>query len=333
MNDEERFLREPPRVEEEKITARKRVEAKLLRRDAELRGFGAIRERLAAAGKDATAAYRALLGERDALAGELRTLRGPIEAPGAGAGVERSLLARAIAAAEFDRNLGRFGFGSAGFVQMPRATTGVSVVPGGPYISGKIVTTNLFPAGNVSFDGRLSAGPESIPPDQYDPTVQYFWLQNWSYLVPFPAPSVTSHFTYRFPVYAQANVFRDSGNATFMSFVSVGETANLLPGQNVTVDTDAGWPLVADLTQPAQLYNGSYGEVFVDVPGLRSCEVGAGQTPGVAIVVGAAVGLSMLSDLTLFFPSLGDCSIVPGQSGQTVGRIEYSFAPRFVAKP
>jgi hypothetical protein len=333
--------REAPGIDAGRITERKLFEAELFCRDAELREFGAMRERLVAARQDATAIYREILARRDALAAELRKLRASTPTTGAerpaGARPGESLLALPIASAKFNANLGRFGFGFSGLVQMPPATVGVSVVPGGPYISGEIVTISLGAAGNIMFDGTLHAGPDSIPPNQYNPAIQYFWLRNWSYLVPFPAPSVTSTFTYRFDVYAQANVFRDSGNANFMSFVSVGETANLLPGQNVTVDTDAGWPIVADLTQPTTtngLYNGSYGFVDGQVTVQRSFAVGAGHTPGVAIVVGAVAGLSMLSDLRLFFPSLGESAIVPGQAGgATIGRIEYSFFPQLVARP
>jgi hypothetical protein len=44
---------------------------------------------------------------------------------------------------------------------------------------------------------------ESISPNEYDPTINYFWVHNWKYLIPFPPPTATSRLTYRFDVYAR----------------------------------------------------------------------------------------------------------------------------------
>jgi hypothetical protein len=69
--------------------------------------------------------------------------------------------------------------------------------------------------------------------------------------------------TYRFDVHVRAQVFLDGSEGTFMSFVSVGETANLTPGQDVVAGTGAGWPLIHDLSEPTlehgSAYKGPYG--------------------------------------------------------------------------
>jgi hypothetical protein len=119
-------------------------------------------------------------------------------------------------------------------VQLGAATDGVSVVPEDTEftnISGEIVTSELQEFGRVGFRVKglqlLRTGHTNvIPPEHLKPMVQHWWLRNWSYLVPFPAPPTQSVLTYRFNVlviYAPA--------ATFMSFVSVDETANLAPAR------------------------------------------------------------------------------------------------------
>lgn len=101
----------------------------------------------------------------------------------------------------------------------------------------------------MSFSGNLAVGPDAIAPDQYDPKINYFWIRNWKYLIPFPPPTAPSRFTYRFDVYAFIGLL-NAGDGSVMTFVSLGETSNLTTGTNVTVGIDGGWPLVVDLADP-----------------------------------------------------------------------------------
>jgi hypothetical protein len=74
------------------------------------------------------------------------------------------------------------------------------------------------------------------------------------------APPSQSVLTYRFNVLVIAQVYLYAPAATFMSFVSVGETANLAPGQKVAVTTGVGWPLIHNLAEPdIPRYDGQYG--------------------------------------------------------------------------
>jgi hypothetical protein len=304
----------------------------------QVRNFGQVRDRLSAAGKDADAYYRNMQARRDQVLAALKKARTETIQPNVND--QRlpphrhgeSLLARTIAPARFISGLG-FGFGTSGFVQTAPASEGINIVGQGKYpTSGEIQTIPGSYPGDVAFGGGLSVGPDEIPTNQYDPTINYFWLHNWKYLIPFPPPTVTSHFTYSFQTYVEADVFLNSGPANLMSFVSVGETANLTTGNDVVVNIDAGWPLVADLTQPGPLYNGHYGHIDGQVVTVqRSFIVPAGHVPGVAVVVGVIGALAMMSgfDFT-FFESGSDISI---GSQNTTGRVAYSYEPQIVAEP
>ena len=76
------------------------------------------------------------------------------------------------------------------------------------------------------------------------------------------------------------------------------------------MNTDVGWPLVADLSQPdlanGSLYNGSYGSVRGQVAVQRSFVVGAGQLPAVALVLGVVSSQAMQTEVRLDFPGQGD---------------------------
>lgn len=135
-----------------------------------------------------------------------------------------------------------------------------------------------------------------------------------------------STFTYSFDVSVYADIFLLGGPVTLMSWVSLGEAPNFT-GQDVTPDIDGGWPLNADLTQPAPLYNGSYGSVSGQVTVKRSFTVQGGQTPAVAIVVGTVTCQAMQTEVRLDFPSLGDSYIAPG-SDNISGRINFNYAPQ-----
>ena len=77
-----------------------------------------------------------------------------------------------------------------------------------------------------------------------------------------------------------------------MSFASVGEAPSASPTSHIDVNIPAGWLLIADLADPSDFYNGSYGFKSGSLSVERTFEVGAGRTPAVAIVVGFVVRLT-----------------------------------------
>lgn len=328
---------QPPEIDITALQERKLLEAELFSLDAQARHFGRIRDRLAVGGNDSVAHLRQMQARRDELSQTLRRLGSVGLSPpagGSGSPFQRPgepLLALPVTPARFIRDLGVFAFGTSGVVQMAPASEGVNVVAQGRHPSeGEITTVPGSYPGSVTYSGILRVGPESIPPDQYDPTINYFWLRNWRYLIPFPAPTVESRFTYRFDVYARTSVFFGGGEGQVMAFVSLGETANLTTGSTVTVNIDGGWPLVADLTEPADFYNGHYGFVDGSVSVQRSFMVGANRVPGVAVVVGAVGALSMMTEVRLTFAEYSSISV--GSQNMT-GRVAYSYEPVLVASP
>ena len=258
--------------------------------------------------------------------------------PTARARLDESLLARPISPASFDLGLGIYALGSSGFVQMAPASEGTNVVAEGQFpSSGEMMTVPGGYPGDVMFDGLLQVGPDELPAGQtYDPTIDYFWLRNWKYLIPFPPPSGLSLLTYRFNVYAFFGINFPGGHGNVMSFVSLGETPNLTTGTNVTIGIDAGWPLVADLNQQTPSYNGHYGYIDGQLTVQRSFMVGAGHVPGVAVIVGAVCGLAMGSEVALYFPGAGYSNIgisspdPVSRTAYSIGRVEYSYEPRLV---
>ena len=328
---------QPPVVETGDMIRRKRLEAELLSLDRQVRTFDRVRDQLTAASQDPSSFYRQLQTRRAALIKDLK-------APSAGPPpskikklapipeFSKSLLTRQIAAARFNAGVGIFGFGTSGYVQAAPAEDDVNVVPQGKYpISGEIYDVPGAYPGSVMFDGALGVGPDEIDPSQYDPTVAYYWLRTWKYLIPFPPPTGRSDLTYRFDAYALVSLLM-GGIGQLMSFVSLGETADLMQGVNVTVNIDGGWPINADLSQPTETYNGSYGYIDGSTTVQRTFEVGAGNVPGVAIVVGVAVGLPMQSSLDLYSPGIGYSSITIGADDWD-GRIAYSYEPQLVLEP
>lgn len=326
--------RREPEVDIAGLQERKLLEAELFSLDLRARQFGRIRDRLEAYGKDATAQYCTMLARRDEISRKLGRPESPPSQPIHVGGSpfqkpDDTLLSLPITPPWFIRDLGVFGFGTTGYVKMASAKEGVNVVAHGPHPSeGEIEPLPDSQGGSVTYSGTLHVGPESAPPDQFDPTISYFWLRNWKYLVPFPPPTVESRFTYQFDVYARTAVVFGGGEAMAMAFVSLGESANLLAGTDVTVNIDAGWPLMADLTQPASHYDGHSGFVEGRVTVQRSFMVSKG-VPGIAIVVGAVGALSMMSEVRLGFAQYPYITV---GSPNVIGRISYSYEPVRVAE-
>jgi hypothetical protein len=337
MNNEVHLSHRPPEIDLRNLQKRKRFEAELFSLDTQIRNFAQLRDRLSATGKDGDAFYRKLLARRDQIAAGLKQVRTGVVSNFKNPQLlsnrlDSSFLDRPIAPASFASELGVFRFGTSGVVQAAPASEGVNVVAEGQYpTSGEIQTSGGAYPGDVTFFGVLDVGPEELnSQDQWDPTINYFWLHNWKYLIPFPPPTDTSLFTYRFDVYARFAVFSEALAATAMSFVSVGETANLTTGNDVAVDIDCGWPLMYDLTKPGPLYNGSYGVIEGWATVQRSFIVARDHVPGVAIVVGAVGALAMGSRVNFSFG--GDSSIAFGSQNWT-GRVAYSYEPQLAAHP
>jgi hypothetical protein len=327
---------QPPNVDLAGLQERMLLEAELMTRESELRNFQVVRDRLAAFGRDANGAYRQILAQRDAVAAKLREVRTPPSEPSKIVLPRRelALVEAPIAAANFRLPIvdGIPGFGYSGFVQAGPLSEGSHVLPAGD-ITGDISTTRLGSPSYVMFSGLPNVGPDEIPPDQYDPTIRYFWLHNWQVLVPFPPPSAPSHLTYQFNVGVEFEVFGGS-IGTLMSFVSVGETANLTGP--VAITTDVGWPVIADLSQPTDSYNGSYGSFSGQTTVQRTFAVGADRVPAVAIAVGAVVGLPMQASVQLSFvndSSIGIYGSTDYQGDYVGGKIAYHVNPEWVLEP
>lgn len=312
----------------------KLLQATLMTCNRQLGNFTPLRDRLGASGQDANAAYRRIESRRDQALAELKKLMPPAASISSRARTlppGSSVLSFPVSPVIFRPP--NWGLGYSGFVQMGRPYEGIDVIPQGKYpTTGSIYSVALDEnTSAITFDGDLSVGPASLPANQYSPDLDYFWIHNWTYLVPFPAPVVLSTFTYSFDVTALADIHLLGGPVTLMCFASIGETANFT-GQDVPVTTDAGWPLDADLTQPnatgGNLYNGSYGSLTGQVTVQRSFTVGAGETPAVAVVLGAVSCQAMQTEVRLDFPSLGDSYIYPS-SNSVSGRIDFNYSPQW----
>src|SRR3954453_24229028 len=110
------------------------LEAELFARDAQLRTFTPLRDRLAASGHDANAAYRNMQSRRDNLAAQVAKLTpAPACLPATAPGPVRPgtlLLSLAIAPARLITGFGPW-FGTSGSVQIGRAQEGINVTPHG----------------------------------------------------------------------------------------------------------------------------------------------------------------------------------------------------------
>ena len=334
MSTEAARLARIPTVIQTGLKELKLLQATLMTCDRQLGNFTPVRDRLAASGQDANAAYRRIESRRDQALAELKKLTPPpatISSPARTLPPGSSILSLPVAPVVFRPPI--WGLGYSGFVQMGRPYEGIDVIPQGKYpTTGSIYSVALDENSSaITFDGDLAVGPASVPANQYSPDLDYFWIHNWTYLVPFPAPVLTSTFTYSFNVTALADLLLMSGPVTLMCFASIGETANFT-GQDVPVTTDAGWPLDADLTQPnatgGNLYNGHYGSLTGQVTIQRSFTVSGGQTPAVAVVLGAISCQAMQTEVRLDFPSLGDSYIYPASSNGVPGRIDFTYWPQ-----
>lgn len=327
-----------PGVDATAMLERKRLEVELFGVAGQLRTFAQIRERLVADGKDPSVFYRQLQARREKLLaalGQPRSEPGPTQAVGPQVQAVRPdqpLQIRPVSPPRFEPKLGGLHFGSSGTVQVAPASEGANVVAHGKFPhAGEIVTIPGSDPGAVVFGGEFGVGPDQIPPDGYDPSLGYVWLRNWQYLIPFPPPPGLSRLTYRFEVFAYVNLHLIGDAGEVLSFVGLGETPQLMTGTNVTAGIDGGYPLMADLAQPAPHYNGHYGSLTGQVVVQRSFMVGAGHVPGVAVVVGAAALLPMMSELALFFEGTG-YSGINIFSQNTLGRVEYSYEPQLVSE-
>jgi hypothetical protein len=324
----------PPDVDAAKMIDRKRLEAELLSVEGQLRRFGRIRDRLVAAGRDPILSYQALQERRGEVAVALKRSRAELQPSPDVADPQpsfhppkESLLSRPIAAARFDGARGIFDMGTAGLVQLAPAAENLDIVPHGQYpSSGEIRTVPGSYPGGVGFAGEPMVGPDAIPVNQYDPSINYFWLHSWKYLIPFPPPTGLSRFTYRFNVNASLSLFGGAEGFVWC-FVSLGETPTLTQGTDVTVNIDGGWPLQIDLEDV------TYGQYYGSGSTVqRSFLVGAGNVPGVAVVVGVICGLAMQSETNLWFPT-GFSGIEIATENGIGGQVAYTYQPQLVIHP
>ncbi|TMJ05435.1 MAG: hypothetical protein E6G97_03290 [Alphaproteobacteria bacterium] len=298
------------------------VEAELSGCQAQLNNFAPIRERLVAGGQDAAAAYRLLVSRRDTLAKKLGGLWKKLgSTPQRGPHLPMGDLLSLPLDPGWIRGT-QIGLGYSGYTQMPALQEGISVIPPGRYVSGELTTTELG-SGYVNFEGWPSVGPDQIAPNLYDPSIRYFWLRNWHTIVVFPAPVVNCDFTYQFRANAWTTLYHGADPGVLMAFVSVGETANYV-GQQVAVNADGGWPWNLDLSQLTGFRGSVQGQ---EVTVRRTLYVRAGQRPAVAIVIGAAVGLPMMTDLRIGFWGGATLSLY---EGNVAGRVAFSYRPQLV---
>lgn len=205
-------------------------------------------------------------------------------------GLDESLLSPPIVSGPLHAGGAVSGLGYSGYAPTGQAREGISAKIGGSLATGSIFTTNLG-YGEVGFNGNLIAG--NFDDESGDATFKYFWIRNWSFLIPFPAPAISSMFTYRFGAQTWFDLSIKGAEAQLLSFVSLGETANLLPGQNLPISADGGWPVIADPHQVTSTYNGLFGQITGKVAVQRSFAVAAGQTSAILVVVGAIVATSI----------------------------------------
>lgn len=257
------------------------VRASLMNHDAQLRNFTPMRDRLVASGEDPNAKYREIQSARDRLAAEWKNL-GPTASPllsPALPGTSATSLPIAV-----PRVLGGPGLapwlGYSGTVRMPPAQELENQWPDPYGVSGVIgtLTDGLLPNAGVLFTADLRTRAKAE-----------LWLHTWQYLILFPRPVVQSVLTYSFGMGVQVDLMGGFGSATFLSFLSLGETPNLTL-EGITVHHD-GFPLITNFDHAPPEAGG------LNV--TRSFHVGAGELPAVGVVVGVAAGLSEYSEIYL----------------------------------
>ena len=251
------------------------VRAALIHHDEQLRHFAPLRDRLVALGQDANAEYLEIQSERDKLWAKWKKLAptaSPVSFPALPGGVS----SLPLVALQFGGPGGLSPwFGFSGSVLMGPAQEGDNQIP--PGVSGSIDTLSggLLSNGSILFAGDLLTSNEAA-----------VWLHNWTYLIVFPPPVVTSVITYSFGVGVQVELLGGQGAATFLSFIALGEAANFT-GQEISVNND-GYPLVANLGAPM-----IRGVLNVQ----RSFLVKGGEVPAVALMMGVATALSANSEI------------------------------------
>ncbi|HKS26756.1 MAG TPA: hypothetical protein VJS44_03005 [Pyrinomonadaceae bacterium] len=300
----------------ERDNEKRLVEAELLQRSHQLRNFERFKYNLITSGEDYAAAHKRLSAEREKLAESLRALNDAVIIDTGGTFVDshHELVAPRLG---FPGE-GPFVFGTEGCVALPRASDGVSVVPDRSKTFGEIRTTELGPLGSITFRSEDPTGQEIGLGVTSGFEVEQVWLRNWRCVVLFPCTTAESYLNYKFTVNVRANLFSEAGGI-IMSFTSIGEEPNASPTSNIVVNTDAGWPLIADLDEASESYNGHYGFKEGSVTVNRTFKVAAGRTPAVAIVVGFVVRLTA-GRLRLTF---ADDSHI----GFTNGRVCYRYTP------
>lgn len=297
--------------------------ARVLHRASQLRNYDRIAHRLTATGRDIEGLYHKLdTDRRDALeATEPNAESMPVVHPVTHSGLYDLTT-------PFLGSQGELVMGSQGFVRIPPASNGISVTPGAASTSGEFEMLELGQRGGILFSGYLQAeGPG-------DPEDLQVWLRNWRYVVPFPCTPSRAHLTYTFKV---TTTFRiggaDVADGTIMSFVSVGEQPAFGAGVEIDVNEDAGWPVVADLTQPvvsesgAIDYNGFFGVLSGETIVQGKFSVLAGNTPAIGVVVGA---IALISSGSCLFRFHGGSRIIPSSADGLPGIAQYQYQPILV---
>jgi hypothetical protein len=199
----------------------KLLETELLSREAQLRNFTPLRDRLVARGQDANVAYRKIQSRRDSLAAQVKKLSPPPPPfPATAIGPRRpgtSVLSIPIAPARIMPG-GSPWFGTSGSVHVGRAQEGVNVVP-----HGKLPSSGTITSPARSFDGVIEfAGVLDVSFDAETGS------SDWNYLFFFPPPAQLSTLTYSFEVDAFAFLSSRASGVTLLSFATIGETANFV---------------------------------------------------------------------------------------------------------
>jgi hypothetical protein len=305
----------------EQDSQKRLLEAELLHRSHQIRNFDRFQYALARKGEDHAATFQRLSTARDELLERLRKL------PGAPRADVRESLASSLGPLVAPRfghaGEGPFVFGTQGCVALPRASEGISIAPSSSVAHGVIKTTEFGPLGSLTFDAEDPSHEHpgiGVDADSGDERV---WLHSWRYVVLFPCVTAASTLTYKFTVNIDADLISEAAG-TIMCFVSLGEDPAASPTSNITVNIDAGWPLVADLETPRDFYNGSYGSMAGSLSVQRTFAVGAERTPAVAIVVGFVARLTS-GELRLNFER--DSGIGFGSGSGDAGQVCYRYTP------
>jgi hypothetical protein len=310
------------------------LEAELMQLDASLRNFDRLRDSMTAAGDDPNLAYNQIVSRRSKVLAERKrqspgspNRHAPMIRPRANMG--ETLLDTAVAPATYEPTGRRGVFGFAGLVQMGPPYELEDVVPQ-ELLGG--INTNWTAGGFVAFNGEIM----TTEPTLEDYLVEHFALHSWCYVVPFPAPVIDSVLTYEVHVNASANLQFDEIPIQegipnlpigFWIFAAVGQAEQWAgPSQTIAVDSIAGWPLIADLQHNGSVQSFVGNELIVK----RSFDVGPGQTPAIALAVGAAVALPPVDGLGLYiddYSGIGAGRSVPS-AGTGDGVVTFRYDPK-----